>query len=47
MPTLDAPVSLLDCHLAVGFGYQDGGGGTGVVALSEPFPVRLDLDRLA
>jgi Uma2 family endonuclease len=48
---LDAPVSLLDCHLAGGFGYQDDGGVTGVVAVSVPFPgpfpVRLDLDRLA
>ena len=43
---LDEPVSLLDCHLAEGFGYQDGGGVTGVFTTTEPFPVTLQLDRL-
>ncbi|MGQ0773664.1 MAG: Uma2 family endonuclease [Pseudonocardiales bacterium] len=40
---LDEPVSLLDCHLAEGFGYQDSGGVTGVFTTTEPFPVRLHL----
>jgi Uma2 family endonuclease len=43
---LDEPVSLLDCHLAEGFGYQDTGGITHVCSIAEPFPVHLQLDRL-
>ena len=43
---LDEPVSLLDCHLAEGFGYQDGGSITGVFTTTEPFPVRLQLGQL-
>ena len=43
---LDEPVSLLDCHLADGFGYQDGGSVTGVFTSTEPFPVHLQLHRL-
>ena len=43
---LDAPVSLLDCHLAGDFGYQDSGVVTGSYEAREPFPVRLDLDAL-
>jgi Uma2 family endonuclease len=43
---LDRPVSLIACHLAVGFGYQDSGGVRGVFTATEPFPVRLDLDNL-
>jgi len=44
---LDPPgVSLLDCHLAGEFGYQDSGGVTGEFTTTEPFPLRLDLDRL-
>lgn len=43
---LDEPVSLVDCHLAEGFGYQDGGSITGVFTTTEPFPLRLHLDRL-
>jgi Uma2 family endonuclease len=43
---LDEPVSLVNCHLAEGFGYQDGGSVTGVFTTTEPFPVRLLLDRL-
>lgn len=43
---LDEPVSLLDCHLAEGFGYQDSGSITGVFITTKPFPVRLQLDRL-
>lgn len=42
---LDEPVSLVDCHLAEGFGYQDGGSITGVFTTTEPFPLRLHLDR--
>ena len=34
---LDEPVSLLDCHLAEGFGYQDSGSLTGVFTTTEPF----------
>jgi len=37
---LDEPVSLFDCHLAEGFGYQD------ACDITEPFPVHLRLDRL-
>jgi Uma2 family endonuclease len=43
---LDAPVSLVACHLAGEFGYVDGGATTGVVRTGEPFPVQLDLDAL-
>jgi len=43
---LDPPVSLLDCHLAEDFGYQDGGGCTGVFETTEPFSVRVQLGRL-
>ncbi|MGH3978972.1 MAG: Uma2 family endonuclease [Pseudonocardiaceae bacterium] len=43
---LDDPVSLLDCHLAEGFGYRDASGVAGVFTTSEPFAVRLELDRL-
>jgi hypothetical protein len=43
---LDEPaVSLLDCRLAEGFGYQDGGSITGVFTPTEPFPVRLQLGQ--
>ncbi|MFC0431328.1 Uma2 family endonuclease [Kutzneria buriramensis] len=43
---VDEPVSLVDCHLAGEFGYQDNGGVAGVFTASVPFPVRLDLDAL-
>lgn len=43
---LDDPVSLVDCHLAEGFGYQDSGGVSGVFTTSEPFPLRVELDKL-
>jgi Uma2 family endonuclease len=43
---LDAPVSLVACHLAGEFGYVDGGTTTGIVRTGEPFPVQLDLDAL-
>ncbi|MGH3589374.1 MAG: Uma2 family endonuclease, partial [Pseudonocardia sp.] len=37
-----APVSLLACHLAGGFGYADGGAVTGTFRAAEPFPVEID-----
>jgi len=43
---LDAPVSLVACHLAGELGYVDGGAATGVFSTTEPFPIRLDLDGL-
>lgn len=43
---LDGPVSMLDCHLAGDFGYQDGGDVSGVFTITDPFPVRVELDRL-
>ncbi|MBL8925279.1 MAG: Uma2 family endonuclease [Pseudonocardia sp.] len=43
---LDAPVSLVACHLAGEFGYVDGGAVTGVFRTTEPFPVEVDLDAL-
>ncbi|MGH3697088.1 MAG: Uma2 family endonuclease [Pseudonocardiaceae bacterium] len=43
---LDEPVSLLDCHLAEGFGYQDGGSITGVFTTTVPFGVHLLLGQL-
>ncbi|MGH4025485.1 MAG: Uma2 family endonuclease [Pseudonocardiaceae bacterium] len=43
---LDKPVSLVDCHLAEGFGYQDRGSIIDVFTTTEPFPIRLNLDRL-
>jgi hypothetical protein len=42
----DPPLSLLDCHLAGPFGYQDGGDVTGTFVTTTPFPVRMELDRL-
>ena len=43
---LDGPVTLIDCHLAAEFGYQDSGSATGRFATTEPFPVGLRLDGL-
>jgi len=43
---LDAPASLVACHLAGEFGYVDGGAATGVFRTTEPFPVEIDLDAL-
>lgn len=40
------PVSLVACHLAGEFGYQDGGAVTGEFATQDPFAVRLNLDAL-
>jgi Uma2 family endonuclease len=42
----EPPLSLLNCHLAEPFGYQDGGEVTGTFATTMPFPVRIELDRL-
>jgi Uma2 family endonuclease len=43
---LDEPISLTICHLAGEFGYQDSGSLTGVVELTEPFPLCIDLTEL-
>lgn len=43
---LDAPVSLVACHLAGEFGYQDAPAATGRFTTREPFPAELDLTRL-
>ncbi|HST50265.1 Uma2 family endonuclease [Jatrophihabitans sp.] len=42
----EAPVSLVACHFAGTFGYQDSGEITGVFESAEPFGVRIDLDAL-
>lgn len=42
----EQPISLVACHLAGTFGYQDGGSVTGIFAAGAPFAVRLDLDAL-
>ena len=44
--TSQLPVSLVDCHLAGEFGYQDNGGVSGEFTTSVPFPLRIDLNRL-
>jgi Uma2 family endonuclease len=44
---VDTPVSLVACHLAGEFGYQDSGEITGVFETDQPFPIRIDLDALA
>jgi Uma2 family endonuclease len=43
---LDDPVTLIECHLAAEFGYQDAGAVTDRFVTSEPFPVGLRLDGL-
>ncbi|MCI2419438.1 Uma2 family endonuclease [Saccharopolyspora sp. K220] len=43
---LDEPVSLLACHLAEPFGYQDPGDITREFVAEVPFPVRIRLDEL-
>jgi len=43
---LDHPVTLIDCHLAAEFGYQDAGPVTGRFVTTEPFPICLRLDEL-
>jgi Uma2 family endonuclease len=42
----EAPISLVACHLAGAFGYQDSGAVTGIFETAEPFPARIDLDAL-
>jgi len=43
---LDHPVTLIDCHLAPQFGYQDPGPVAGRFVTTEPFPVAVSLDGL-
>jgi Uma2 family endonuclease len=43
---VDVPVSVIACHLAGQFGYQDGGAVSGVFETEEPFRARVDLDAL-
>jgi Uma2 family endonuclease len=43
---VEAPISLVACHLAGAFGYQDRGAVTGVFETAHPFGVRVDLDAL-
>ncbi|MGH3976964.1 MAG: Uma2 family endonuclease [Pseudonocardiaceae bacterium] len=43
---LDHPVTLVACHLAGEFGYQDPGSDTGVFTTSEPYELTVDLDQL-
>ncbi|MGH3898796.1 MAG: Uma2 family endonuclease, partial [Pseudonocardiaceae bacterium] len=43
---IDPPATLIDCHLAAEFGYQDPGPVTGRFVTTEPFPVSLRLDGL-
>ncbi|WNV90157.1 Uma2 family endonuclease [Umezawaea sp. Da 62-37] len=40
------PVSLIACHLAGEFGYQQAPAVTGGFATTEPFPITIDVDRL-
>jgi Uma2 family endonuclease len=44
---VDDRPSLVACHRAGEFGYADAPAATGVFTADEPFPVRLDLDRLS
>lgn len=43
---LTPPVSIVMCHLAGDFGYQDPGAMAGRVSVTEPFEIQLDLDDL-
>jgi Uma2 family endonuclease len=43
---LDDPISLVACHLAGEFGYQDAPAATRTFATKEPFPLEVDLGRL-
>ena len=43
---LDRPVSLLACHLAGAFGYEDSGELTGRYDSTDPFPISIDLESL-
>lgn len=44
---IDHPTSLVACHLAGEFGYQDRGAITGVFEALEPFPARIELNALS
>ena len=43
---ITAPVSLVACHQAGEFGYQDASAVTGIFTTDAPFPVKIDLDAL-
>lgn len=43
---LNPPVSIVSCHRAGEFGYQDSGAVTGEFHATEPFDVRIDLTKL-
>ena len=43
---ITAPVSLVACHQAGEFGYQDASAVTGTFTTDVPFPVKVDLDAL-
>jgi Uma2 family endonuclease len=43
---VEAPISLVACHLAGTFGYQDRGAVTRVFETAEPFPLRVELATL-
>jgi Uma2 family endonuclease len=43
---VEASISLVACHLAGAFGYQDRGAVTGVFETADPFGVRVELDAL-
>jgi len=43
---ITAPVSLVACHQAGEFGYQDASAVTGIFTTDVPFPVKIDLDAL-
>ncbi|HEY0803409.1 MAG TPA: Uma2 family endonuclease, partial [Pseudonocardiaceae bacterium] len=43
---LDTPVSVVVCHLAGEFGYQDSMTATGTVKITDPFDLTVDLDQL-
>lgn len=44
---IDEPISMLVCHQAGQLGYQDSGAMTGVYQVTDPFPLKVDLDKLA
>jgi Uma2 family endonuclease len=44
---LDPPVTLLACHLAGEFGYQDAGAVTGEFTTGEPYGLKINLDQLS
>jgi len=43
---LDQPVTLLACHLAGEFGYQDAGTAAVMVTIREPYEFTINLDQL-